>query len=137
MAACVPEYDPAGASLEIPEWMFDKTHCSQMHLISRPRVCWMALAELSSLIEQTACESLRNKVKDQHRFFPFEGGADARQGSIPSTGTTKPLSSSPKATPMETDAQSCPSRRDWPAGADVERPLLSGSLYSNAKGGRR
>ena len=137
MAACVPDYNPEGASLEIPVWMFDKAHCSKMHISKRSRVCWMALAELSSLIEQAACESPPNKVKDQHHVFTSEGGADANQRSIPATGTTKPVSSSPKAAPMETDAQPSPSRSGWSAGADVERPLPSGSLSSSARGGRR
>ncbi len=54
-AACVPEDDPKRASLEIPEWMFDRTQCSQMRFIARAQVCWMALADLSSLLEQATC----------------------------------------------------------------------------------
>ena len=137
VAACVPDYNPEGASLEIPVWMFDKTHCSQMHLSTRPRVCWMALAELSFLIEKIRCQSPLNKVKNQHRFFPGEGGADASCRSIPSSGTTKPVSSSPQTTPMEKDAQSNPARRAWSASADVVRALPSGSLSSNQRGGKR
>ena len=137
MAVCVPDYDPEGASLEIPEWMFDKAHCSQMHLNTQPRVCWMALAELSSLIEQTACQSLHDKVKDQHRFFQFEGGADDGQESIPATGATKPVSSSPKVAPMETHAQQGSPRCDRPTGANVVRSSPKGSPCSKEGGGRR
>jgi hypothetical protein len=137
MAACVPDNDPERASLEIPEWMFDKTQCSKMYVSVQPRVCWMALAELSSLIQQSWCESGRCAVKNQHRFFTVEGGADASQRSIPATGAVESLSSSPKTAPMETDAQRGTAKRDWPASADVERPLPSNSLCGKARGGRK
>lgn len=136
-AACVPVNDPERASLEIPEWMFDATRCAQMRFSLCAQVCWMAFAELSSLLKQTTCESNRCAVKDQYRSFKDKGGTDENPRSIPPTGTTKPVPPSPKTAPMEGDAQRGPAKCDWPAGANVVRPLPSGSLYGKERGGRR
>ena len=133
----MPKDDPERASLEIPEWMLDATQCSQMCLSANAQVDWMALAKLSSLLQPTACESPWDAVKDQHHSFTVKGGADENSRSIPTTGATEPVSSSPKAAPMEGTAQRGPAELDWPAGADVVRPLPSGSLYCKTRGGRR
>lgn len=136
-AACVPKEDPERAGLEIPEWMLDATRCSQMRISTRAQVCWMALAELSCLLQQTTCEPPWYTIKDQHRSFTVKGGADENSRSIPTTGATEPVSSSPKAAPMEGAAPRGPAKRAWPASADVVRPPPSGSLYRKARGGRR
>jgi hypothetical protein len=104
-AACVPENDPERASLEIPEWMFDRALCSQMRVKEQPWVCWKALAELTFLLQQTGCVSTWSTVKHQHRSFGMQGGPDASPRSIPSARTTEPVSSTPKATPMEGGAE--------------------------------
>lgn len=133
----MPEDDPERASIEIPEWMFDATLCFHMRLSARAQVCCITLAELSSLLKQNTCESNRCAVKDQYRSLTGKGGADEKPGSIPTTGTTKAVSSSPKTAPMEGDAQRGPAKRDWLADADVVRAPPSGSLRGKARGGRR
>lgn len=118
-AACVPKDDPERASLEIPEWMLDASRCSQMRLSALAQVCWTSLADLSFLLQQTVCEPPFYAVKDQHRSFTVQGGADEKSRPVPTTGATEPVSSSPKVASMERAAQRGPEKRDYPAGADV------------------
>ena len=136
-AACVPENNPQRASLEIPEWMLDEARCSQMRIKTKPWVCWMALAELSSLLQQAGCGSDCFEVKYQHRFFTDQGGADANQRPIPTAGAAEPVSSSPQTAPMESSAERSPAKRHLHDCADAGRTLRPGPLYCQTGGGNR
>ena len=113
---CALEPEPRRPRLEIPRWMFDAPYCSRMQL-SDPRVCWRALAELTTLLHEITSAEPAAAVELQHR--PKGGGADAE--AHPTTASTGTLPAAKSSTIVERSSHRSTANRDSSTGQDLAR----------------
>lgn len=129
---CVRDELNWSAALEIPEWMFDSAHCSQVKPEEVPHVSVNALRALRVLVTSDADRIELPAVQAQHS--PSDsGGADA--DDIPIQDAAGPVVYS--ATTTTESSTGGPSAGASPIGADDERAPRKEHWCPGTSGGER
>ncbi len=86
---CVSVADPSGASIVLPQWMFDPVACAAMRRASDPSVCIAALEELQRLLgaARSLDTSRRSRETATHEQASSPSGRptdSAARASVPS-----------------------------------------------------
>jgi len=112
MVACVAEEKRHKIGVEVPEWMFDRTVCSQLRKEEEPWVCLEALVELKNLLEHAKCNFEDFSIKHQHLIKKEHGGADASSEKTPVFRTNESISSATECASLGRDSSCSPTNSD-------------------------
>ena len=116
---CSQEPEDLRRSLEIPQWMFDRSSCCTVRVTDTPVVDWRALIRLRDLLAGRGSNLPAPSVQHQHRSSETEGDADAQDAWLPSNRSVGVVSPAAPRADLGSDSARSQAEGHHPAGEDV------------------
>lgn len=117
-------------SLEIPQWMLEAIHCSNIRLVDVPHVDCDALRTLKTLLDDSV-------VQGRHHSVVFAGGADAGSQESTTGCATRSVSSAVGSDRLAQAASGHPAIGGDVVGETASRALPKAASYGSSEGGSR
>jgi hypothetical protein len=117
---CVSVADPSGATIVLPQWMFDPVACAAMRRASDPSVCIAALEELRQLLVNAGALDFTRALRETRAH---------EQASSPSDRPTEPIAPASMPSCVEQRSRGVPpgGRRATRGAAETARVDRRGS----------